>query len=37
MEYQNIKIVKSKFKSEKSNKSNYKSNLILKETKHKRN
>ena len=32
MEYQNVKIVKSKFKSEKSNKNKHKSNVVLKET-----
>ena len=30
MEYQNVKIVKSKFKSEKSKKNKHKSNVVLK-------
>ena len=36
MEYQNVKIVKSKFKSEKSNKNKHKSSVVLKENKKKR-
>ena len=33
IEYQNVKIVKSKFKSEKSNKNKHESNVVLKENK----
>ena len=33
MEYQNVKTVKSKFKSEKSNKNKHESNVVLKENK----
>ena len=36
IEYQNVKIVQSKFKSEKSNKNQQKSNLVLKENEKKR-
>ena len=36
MEYQNVKIVKSKFKTEKINKSKHKGNAVLKEDKKKR-
>ena len=35
-EYQNVKIVKSKFKSEKSNKNKHQCNLVLNEKKKKR-
>ena len=35
-EYQIVKIVRSKFKSEKSNKSKYKNNVVLKENKKKK-
>ena len=36
MEYQNVKIVKSKFKSEKCDKNKHKRNVVLKENKKKR-
>ena len=36
IEYQTVKIVKSKFKCEKSNKNKHKSNVVLKETEKKR-